>query len=61
LLVQNTPSIPNYLSVFIGTQIVRNSWVTCKDGQLGPNLVLNKLSMELLCAQKRASNEKMWC
>jgi hypothetical protein len=31
----NTPSVPNDLSVLIGTQILRNLWGICENAQLG--------------------------
>jgi hypothetical protein len=45
----DTPSVPNYLSVLIGTQILRNLWGICKNAQLGLNPDLNQLSNELFC------------
>jgi hypothetical protein len=39
-----TPSVPNYLSVLIGTQMLRNPGGICKNAQLGLNLDLNYLS-----------------
>jgi hypothetical protein len=43
----NIPSITNYLSVLIGTQILRNLYGICKNIQLQSNLGLNELSNEL--------------
>jgi hypothetical protein len=47
----STPSVPNYLSVLIGTQILRNLWGICENTQLGSNPSLNELSNELIYTQ----------
>jgi hypothetical protein len=47
----NTPSVPNYLSVFTGTQILKNPWWICENAQLGANPSLNELSNELFYTQ----------
>jgi hypothetical protein len=54
-----TPSVPNYLSVLIGTQILRNLWEICENAQLGSNSSLNKLSNELFYTQNGVVNKKI--
>jgi hypothetical protein len=54
------PSVPNYLSVLIGTQILRNLWGICENVQLGFNPSLNKLSNELFYTQNQVVNKKIW-
>jgi hypothetical protein len=56
----DTPSVPNYLSVFIGTQMLRNLWGICENTQLGSNPSLNKLSNELFYTQNGVVNKKIW-
>jgi hypothetical protein len=51
-----SPSVPNYLSVLIETQILRNLLGICKNTQLQSNLSLNKLSNELICTQNGIVN-----
>jgi hypothetical protein len=58
--VRYTPSIPNYVSVLIGTQILRNFWGIYKNAQLGSNSSLNQLSNELFCIQNGVVNKKIW-
>jgi hypothetical protein len=55
-----TPSIPNYLSVLIGTQILRNLWGFVKNAQPIFNPNLNKLSSELFYTQNGVGNKKIW-
>jgi hypothetical protein len=55
-----TPSVPNYLSVLIGTQILRNLWGICENAQRGSNKSLNKLSNELFYTQNGVVNKKIW-
>jgi hypothetical protein len=43
-----TSFVPNYLSVLIGTQILRNLLGICENAQLGSNPSLIELSNELL-------------
>jgi hypothetical protein len=54
-----TPFVPNYLSLLIETQVLRNLWGICEIAQLGSNPSLNKLSNELLYAQNGVVNKKM--
>jgi hypothetical protein len=59
-ILTHTPSVPNYLSVLIGTQILRNLWRICENAQLGSNPSLNKLSNELFYTQNGVVNKKIW-
>jgi hypothetical protein len=59
-LLHDTPSIPNYLSVLIGTQILKNLWGICKNAQPRFNLWLDQLSNEILCTQNGVVNKKIW-
>jgi hypothetical protein len=59
LLNNNTLSIPNYLSVWIGTQILKNLEGICKSAHLIPHLDLNQLSNELYCTQNGAVNKQI--
>jgi hypothetical protein len=52
-----TPSVPNYFSVLIGTQILKNLWGIC---EIGSNPSLNELSNELFYTQKGVVNKKIW-
>jgi hypothetical protein len=54
------PSVPNYLSDLIGTQILRNLWGICENAKLGFNPGLNKLSNELFFIQNGVVNKKIW-
>jgi hypothetical protein len=58
--LKNTPSVPNYLNVLIGTQILRNLWRICENTKLGSNPSLNKLSNELFYTQNGVVNKKIW-
>jgi hypothetical protein len=55
-----TPSFPNYLSVLIGTQILRNLWGIYEIVQLGSNPSLHKLFNELFFTQNGVINNKIW-
>jgi hypothetical protein len=56
----STPSVPYYLSIFIGTQILRNLWGICKNAQFGSNQGLGQLSNELFCIQNWVVNKKRY-
>jgi hypothetical protein len=43
--IYNTPFVSNYLSVLIGTQILKNLRWICENTQLGSNPGLNRLPM----------------
>jgi hypothetical protein len=57
--LKNTPLVPNYLSVLIGIQILRNLRGICENAQLGFNLSLNKLSNEIFYTQNGVVNKKI--
>jgi hypothetical protein len=50
--LEYTPYIPNYLSVLIGTQILRNLWQICNNAQLRPNKVGSHITKYLRCREK---------
>jgi hypothetical protein len=54
--LEYTPSVPNYLSVLTGTQILRNLWGIFKNIQLGSNPGLNQFSIVLFCTQNGVVN-----
>ena len=56
----NTPSVPNFLSVFIGTQILKNLCRICKNAKLGLDFNLNQLYYNQICIQKGAINKNIW-
>ena len=53
-----TLSTPNYSSILIETQILRNLWGICKNAQLGSNLGSNQLSNELFWTKNGIVNKK---
>jgi hypothetical protein len=57
-IFSSTPSVPNYLSILIVTQILRNLWGICKNVQLGFNLDLHQLSNELFCTQNKVVKKR---
>jgi hypothetical protein len=57
---QDTPSIPNYLTLLTRTRILRNVWRIYKNAQLGLDSILNKLSNELFYTQNEATSQKIW-
>jgi hypothetical protein len=59
-VLNTTPSVPNYSSVLIGTQILKNLWWICENAQLRFNPGLNKLSNELFYTQHKVVNKKIW-
>jgi hypothetical protein len=56
----HTSSVPDYLSVLIGSQRLKNFWGICENAQLGSNPSLNKLSNELFYIQNGVVNKKIW-
>jgi hypothetical protein len=52
-----TPYVLNYLSVLIGTQILRNLWRLCENAQLGYDPSLNKLFNEIFYTQNGFVNK----
>ena len=54
--LEYTRSVPNYLSVLTGTQILRNLWGIFKNIPLGSNPGLNQFSIVLFCTQNGVVN-----
>jgi hypothetical protein len=48
VFLTNTPSVPNYLSIWMGVQFLRDLQGIYKNAQLVPYVDLNELSNELL-------------
>jgi hypothetical protein len=53
-------SVPNYLSLFMGTEIIRNLLGIFKFTQLRLEQDLNQLSYKLFSIHNRAITKKIW-